>query len=271
MLRESLDMFRQSLHAVPRNQRTLRNVGDVFQHLEKHAMASLFYKTAIEAQPQDAISLYKYAYFCHKVLKDMAEAAKYYELSFVNGPNVGNMIAYVHFLIDQKEMAKAEEKMQLTMDLFPNSTVVHHQYATFHASLKNYKQAQEHFELALKGDPENVALLKDYCKFCEERCPDTDRSREMHNRYERLLRRSNTEKRAFRINSFSMPRGRSTGVKVVANTNTTATTAGNEQTTTTEDSKKITTTAGSEQTTTTEDSKQITTQGNPPNQEVNAI
>jgi len=124
----------------------------VLQHLNKNALASLFYETAIETEPRDPVSLYKYAYFCHEILQDMDAAEKYYELSNNVAPNMGNMIAFGKLMHQRGKNDKAKEILERATQHFPKSSVVHHQYAKFLSSIMHTDDniAEEHYQIALK-------------------------------------------------------------------------------------------------------------------------
>jgi len=72
---ESLKHFRLSL-SVARNQRTFRNIGDVYTKLKFYSLAEIFYAKAIEINEGDSISHYKYAYFLFRYMHDNVEAKK---------------------------------------------------------------------------------------------------------------------------------------------------------------------------------------------------
>jgi len=107
LFNESLKFFLQSLKAVPRNQRTMRNVGDVFKHLGHRNLARIFYKTAVDSSLNDPISLFKYANFLQT--SDTTEAERYFLKSHSIHPSLNNMIAYGHFLSDNGRPEEAQK------------------------------------------------------------------------------------------------------------------------------------------------------------------
>jgi len=131
LLIQSLIKFRQSLQAVPRNQRTLRNVADVFLHLKKHGLAKLFYYTAIEVMPDDAISLYKYAWFMEK-MKINDEAEHYFEQSINVRLTTSCVLAYSKFLAVNQKLDQAASLLEKAINKYPKHPLVQHHYAKFY-------------------------------------------------------------------------------------------------------------------------------------------
>jgi hypothetical protein len=66
LIRRSLDKFEASLRAVPRDQRTLRNTSEIFEALKMPNLAELFFMLALQVNPMDSVTLYKYASFLQK-------------------------------------------------------------------------------------------------------------------------------------------------------------------------------------------------------------
>lgn len=168
LFRQSLLKFRQSLQAVPRNQRTLRNVADVFNFIEKNRLAKLFYLTAIEASGNDAISLYKYAYFLDTVLNDDS-AKDYYLESIKHKMTTGSVLALAKFLLDRQQTEEAEKLLQEACKKFPQSGPVHHYIANYYHFIKvNHDLAKSHYEKAISADPLNTNFLTDYVQLLKD-------------------------------------------------------------------------------------------------------
>lgn len=168
----SLNLFRESLTAVPRDQRTLRNTADVFQHLGYLRLAKQFYLLGLEANPNDSISIYKYGYFLHKSLKDYAEAEKYYDMSINVNKTPGNMIAFAKYWLEFKRIDRARELLSQAVEIFSKSAVVHLNFALL---LHNYPESDDdlrkaamHYETAVKLDPNDTAAYKAYVEFVKE-------------------------------------------------------------------------------------------------------
>jgi len=165
---QSLVKFRQSAQAVPRNQRTLRNVADVFDFLGKKGLAKLFYLTAIEASENDAISLYKYAYFLDSVLNDDS-AKDYYVKSIKNKMTTGSVLALAKFLTVRKEIEEAENLLEQACKKFPESGVVQHYMANFYHYVKiDHQRAKNHYQSALTSDSKNTNFLNDYIQLLKD-------------------------------------------------------------------------------------------------------
>jgi len=191
LLIQALVKFRQSLQAVPRNQRTLRNVGDVFHHLHKNGLAELFYRTAIEAMPGDAISLYKYAYFMDTVLKDYKAAEENYNNSNECRMTTGNVLAYARFLVERGRNDKAAELLQQALNKFPSNSLVHHHCAQFYHKVDlNYDLAESLYKRSLELGENKPNLLKDYADFLLEVRKDPAASAVMLKKYEIIVNQS---------------------------------------------------------------------------------
>jgi len=191
LLNQALVKFRQSLQAVPRNQRTLRNVGDVFHHLHKNGLAELFYRTAIEAMAGDAISLYKYAYFMDTILKDYEAAETYYILSNKCRMTTGNVLAYAKFLRLRGRNENAAELLQQAINKFPNNSLVYHHSAQFHHKVQgNYDLAESYYRKALELGADKPTLLKDFSDFLQDIRKDGAASAVMMKKYDDIVSQS---------------------------------------------------------------------------------
>jgi len=197
LLTQSLVKFRQSLQAVPRNQRTLRNVGDVFHHLGKNGLSGLFYLTAIEVMPNDSISLYKYAYFMDKVKKDYEEAKKHYQMSIDYRMSAATSLVYISFLIDRKKTDEAAALIERVTAKFPENGLVHHRCAYFyHTVLQKYHEAEKHYKLAFTIFQDKKApaeLYKNYSDFLRDINQDARLSEEYREMYRIISSRSHDD------------------------------------------------------------------------------
>jgi len=67
--------------------------------------------------------MYKFAYFLHKSLKEMDEAATYYEMSIAANKTPGNLIAYSKFFLEQKVADGHHHSIRFSDN--PHSYVMH--------------------------------------------------------------------------------------------------------------------------------------------------
>jgi len=194
LFRESLKYFQQSLQAVPRNQRTIRNVADVFSKLGYNKLASLFYETALKSEKLDPISLFKYAFFLRKIAREPDKAEEYYRKSHEAGHTISNMLSFASFL---EERGKDEEALTLYRDstvTFENNHEAHYKYAKFlHEKKIDYDIAEKHYEIAYKINEEYPDLLKSYGEFMRDVRMNNEKAKELFDCLEKL------EKSSFRI------------------------------------------------------------------------
>jgi len=142
LYKSALEKFKESLMSVPRDPRTLRNTADVCQHLGLNNMAMLFYHMGIQVQPDDPVSLYKYAYFLHKTIKDSKEAEIYFTKSVDRLPTVGALISFAEFCIEEEKLEQAEKLYLLAVQIFSENSVCHHHLARFSERItKDHKKS----------------------------------------------------------------------------------------------------------------------------------
>jgi len=197
LFNEALKYFRQSLQAVPRNQRTLRNVGDVFQHTKKYRLARLFYLTALDTSKSDPISIYKYAYFLHKVLGEPDDAESYYIKSHEIHPTLGNMLSYASFLTERGTFEKALKLYKEASELFKDNPIALFSYAKFLHTVqkKNLDIAGELYAKAYEMSPQNPDILKYYAEYISNINGDGKKAEELLKQHKRSLKLSNNDVR----------------------------------------------------------------------------
>jgi len=191
LFRESLKYFRQSLQAVPRNQRTIRNVADVFQKLGFNKLASLFYETALQSEKSDPISLYKYAFFLHRITKEHDKAEEYYRKSDEAGHTISNMISFASFL---EEKGRDEEAIKLyreATELFENNHEAHYKYAKFlHDKKIDFDTAEKHYMRAYEINSDYPDLLMSFGEFIRDVKMDSEKAQGMFDYLEKLQKTS---------------------------------------------------------------------------------
>eukprot|EP01127_Copromyxa_protea_P020893 TRINITY_DN703_c1_g1_i2.p1 TRINITY_DN703_c1_g1~~TRINITY_DN703_c1_g1_i2.p1 ORF type:complete len:1017 (-),score=227.10 TRINITY_DN703_c1_g1_i2:65-3115(-) len=164
--RQSIAEFKQSLSAVPRNQRTLRNTADVLSDMNLSGLADLFYRMAEECAPRDAVTLYKYGYFLANQNR-YEEAEKYYKKSIDIKPRGGSLISFAKFLVSQQRNAEAGEAFKRAKDLFPKNANAHRNYAQFLSVVmgETGEEVERALKRALELDPKSPGIYNDLAEY----------------------------------------------------------------------------------------------------------
>jgi len=74
----AMEKFREALNANPGDKKALRELADTASMLNNHESANMYYQRCIEADPEDANSMFKYAVFLDEVAKNPELAEEYY-------------------------------------------------------------------------------------------------------------------------------------------------------------------------------------------------
>jgi tetratricopeptide (TPR) repeat protein len=163
----ALSAYKESLLANPRDQRTIRNVAEVYHSLGFPHLAGAFAHLAIETNPNDAVSLYKYASFIYATTKNEETAKRYYEAA-IRTPSAtpGAFLAYAEFSLKQRRTEQALALVEQCLQHFPNSWDALHKMAYLqHFIVKNYDLAHEYYKKALDLESKDLVLLNHYITF----------------------------------------------------------------------------------------------------------
>lgn len=164
--------YKQALDIDPENTRNLGNYA-LFLKNERNDMkkADEYYKKAVDTDPKNAHTLGNYALFLYEEKKDMVKVEEYYQRAITSDPKNAILLGnYATFLYEgKKDMAAAEEYYQRAIKADPRNTDILSNYALF---LKNEKQdmtcAEEYYKKAIEANPKNVIALSNYANFLYE-------------------------------------------------------------------------------------------------------
>jgi len=167
MWKLSLDSYKQSLLASPRDQRTIRNVAEVYHSLGFDALAGVFAHLAIETNPNDSVSLYKYASFVWATSHSEETTRRYFEAA-IRSTSVtpGAYLSYAEFCLKLKRYEQATSLVQRCLDIFPNSWDALHKMAYIQQFIvKDYEKAHAYYRKALEKESKDLVLLHHYVTF----------------------------------------------------------------------------------------------------------
>jgi Tfp pilus assembly protein PilF len=166
----SLESYKQSLLANPRDQRTIRNVAEVYHALGMQELAGAFAHLAIETNPDDPVSLYKYATFIYSTTKNMETSKRYFEAAIRATPTTpGAILAYAEFCLKLGRIPQAASLVERCVADFPNSWDGLHKLAYLnHTVLKDYDKAHEYYKKAIEIECKDLVLLAHYVAFLKD-------------------------------------------------------------------------------------------------------
>lgn len=173
----ALESYKQSLLANPRDQRTLRNAAEVYHAMGLLQLAGTLAYLAIETNPDDSVSLYKYATYLWSSTGNHERAKRYFEAA-IRAPNAtpGAILAYAAFEIQRNNTNEAITLVERCLEKFPNSWDAHFKMANMlQYQIKDYEKAAKHYRIAMEMENEDIVLLRHFvCVLGKIEPVDTD-------------------------------------------------------------------------------------------------
>lgn len=160
----ALEAYKSSLLANPRDQRTLRNAAEVYHAIGLLELAGVLAHLAIETNPDDSVSLYKYATYLWSSTANPERAKRYFEAS-IRAPNAtpGSILAYSAFEVQRNNIQDAVSLVKRCLERFPTSWDAHFKMANLlQYHLKDYPKAATYYKVALDMESDDLVLLRHY-------------------------------------------------------------------------------------------------------------
>lgn len=160
----ALEAYKNSLLANPRDQRTLRNAAEVYHAIGLLELAGVLAHLAIETNPDDSVSLYKYATYLWSSTANPERAKRYFEAA-IRAPNAtpGSILAYSAFEVQRNNIVDAVALVNRCLERFPTSWDAHFKMANLQQyHLKDYPKAAAYYKIALDMESDDLVLLRHY-------------------------------------------------------------------------------------------------------------
>lgn len=160
----ALEAYKDSLLANPRDQRTLRNAAEVYHAIGLLELAGVIAHLAIETNPDDSVSLYKYATYLWSSTANPERAKRYFEAA-IRAPNVtpGAILAYSAFEVQRHNIQDAVNLVKRCLEKFPKSWDAHFKMANLlQYHLKDYPKALIYYKAALDMESDDLVLLRHF-------------------------------------------------------------------------------------------------------------
>ena len=161
--------YKKALDLDPNDANINGNYANFLTDIKKdHKEAEIYYKKALELDPNDANINGNYANFLTDIKKDYEEAEIYYKEALELDPNdANNNCNYAIFLNDiKKDYEEAEIYYKKALELDPNDANINGNYANFLKKIKkDYEEAEIYYKKALELDPNNAINNGNYASF----------------------------------------------------------------------------------------------------------
>lgn len=160
----ALEAYKSSLLANPRDQRTLRNAAEVYHAIGLLELAGVLAHLAIETNPDDSVSLYKYATYLWSSTANPERAKRYFEAA-IRAPNAtpGAILAYAAFEVQRHNIPEAIALVSSCLERFPTSWDAHFKMANMlQYHVKDYPKAAKYYKFALDMESDDLTLLRHY-------------------------------------------------------------------------------------------------------------
>jgi tetratricopeptide (TPR) repeat protein len=145
------------------------------------------YARAIEAFPNDATLLERYALFLHKDRTDLERADHFYQLAIEADSTNRKLLTFYANFLSRKFPDRAEEYYRLALKADPSDSYVLSQYAGFLYDVrKNPDKAEEVFVHALEACPTDEFILVEYEEFLRSVLGNLAKADEIKHRIEAL-------------------------------------------------------------------------------------
>ncbi|MBS1687028.1 MAG: tetratricopeptide repeat protein [Bacteroidetes bacterium] len=128
-IRLRVNLYLEALNELPRNSSIIKNLGITLYEAGRYDEAEKYLKMAIRIAPDDADNHSNYGLFLHEIRKDLIGAETYLRRAY---------------------------------ELEPMHRNNNMHYAWLLHAMKNYKEAEKQYKLALKINPENFTVLGNY-------------------------------------------------------------------------------------------------------------
>ncbi len=147
--------------------------------------AELFYRRALEANPNDVISLGNYALFLTHVRRDHDGAESLFQRALdANSPRSEVFFNYADLLVKiRKDYDGAEALHRRAVEIRPKDATTLVNYAAFLSNVRaDYSGAKSIYERALDADPSNAGILGEYATFLSGNRKDHDEAEALYER-----------------------------------------------------------------------------------------
>jgi hypothetical protein len=158
----SLDYFRMSLKAMPRDHRTWRNTADVFQQLKFYNLAELFYIFSLKVLPTESVTLYKLAHFYVDCRNKPKEAEQKFKESLAAEPTVVATVGLVTLISRAGRLQEAQSLLNDARITWPDSWALEWHTARTLVQLSNIQASVPHIERALQLGAPSSLIVPDY-------------------------------------------------------------------------------------------------------------
>ncbi|PRP82853.1 hypothetical protein PROFUN_04716 [Planoprotostelium fungivorum] len=158
----AIDRFRKALSSNPDNKNSLRNLADCYEFVDASEEANIYYQRAIDCDPHDTYTLFKYACFLDKNERENPE--EYYLQALEGDPNNASALCvYADWLAFTVNNEQAAEKVyEAAMRIGSASTSLLNNFGCLRLRQKRHFDAERLFKEAVNRREIHPVVYRNY-------------------------------------------------------------------------------------------------------------